>query len=100
MDIKIFKNKNINIKIRNIEDVNKDYFSEYVYNCLLDNDFSIPYNSGCAGNYTMYDTLYNYYTDGIYMILHSQIKELMKGKTIKLYYTAPSAEDIEAINNI
>lgn len=99
MDIKIFKNKNINIKIKDVKNVNKNNISEYIYNSLLDNNFSIPYDSGCMGNYDMFDTLYNYDTNGVYIILHSNFDDLRKGKTVKLYYSSPTAEDIDIIEN-
>lgn len=99
MDIKIFKNKNINIKIENIKEVNKNDFMEYYYNALLDHEFALPFDSGCAGNFDMYDTYYNCYTGGIYIILHSDFKKLMEGKSVKLYYGEPDDEDMEIINN-
>ena len=97
MNIKYFKNGNINIKLDadEIQDINalKNYRMDCIENevlaTLLDScelDF-IPANdlTGCAGNYNMYYSLYNAYTGFEYTPLDTDFLNAAAGKTLKLY---------------
>lgn len=97
MNIKYFKNGNINIKFDpdEIKDINnlKNYRTSCIENevlsTLLDScelDFiSSDAGAGCAGNANMYYQLYNAYTGLEYLPLDIDFLNAAGGKTLKLY---------------
>lgn len=97
MNIKYFKNGNINIKfapdeikdIKNLVNYRTGCIENEVYCTLLDSaelDF-IPSDAGtgCAGNYNMYYQIYNCYTGLEYTPLDIDFLNAAAGKTLKLY---------------
>lgn len=97
MDIRYFKNGNINIKFNadELHEINelKNYrmgcVENEVYATLMDScelDF-IPADmaTGCAGNYNMYYAIYNAYTGFEYTPLDIDFLNAAAGKTLKLY---------------
>lgn len=97
MDIRYFKNGNINIKFNadELHEINelKNYrmgcVENEVYATLMDScelDF-IPADmaTGCAGNYNMYYAIYNAYTGFEYTPLDIDFLSAAAGKTLKLY---------------
>lgn len=84
MEIKRFKNTNINIKLDNEErELSTDELFFKIVNSY-ELDFSIPFDSGCASNYEMYHPLYCNYNDRLYLVLDSDLDKLREGKTVKL----------------
>ena len=97
MNIKYFKNGNINIKfdadelheINELKNYRMDCIENEVYAALMDSaelDF-IPAVDvmGCAGNYNMYYAMYNAYTGFEYTPLDMDFLNAAAGKTLKLY---------------
>lgn len=97
MNIKYFKNGNINIKfdpdeikdINNLENYRTTCVENEVYCTLLDSaelDFlASDAGTGCAGNANMYYQLYNAYTGLEYLPLDIDLLNAAAGKTLKLY---------------
>lgn len=52
---------------------------------------------GCAGNYDMYQSFYNFYTDRIYMVLYSSQADWENGSSILLRAQEPDDYDREEI---
>lgn len=106
MEIKYFKNGNINIKfdpdeikdINNLVNYRTGCIENEVYCTLLDSaqlDF-IPSDAGtgCASNYNMYYDLYNCYTGFEYTPLDIDFINAASGKTLKLYARKISDEEL------
>lgn len=97
---KEFKNGNINIKLDNaaIEDMKKDDVL-FISDCLSWIDCNFIGETYCLSNYETGHTIYNSYSDLVYIFPWSCLEELRAGKTVKLYARKPEIEDRELIDN-
>ena len=106
MNIKYFKNGNINIKFDKDEAADikalKNYRTSCIENevfCTLLDSIELDFISsddctGCAGNYNMYYQLYNCFTGFEYTPLDINLIEAADGKTLKLYAHKISEADL------
>ena len=97
---KEFKNGNINIKFDHaaIEEMKKDELL-FLSDCLSRIDCDFIGETYCLSNYDVGHTLYNSYSDLVYIFPWSCLEELKAGKTVKLYARKPEIEDRELIDN-
>ena len=58
-------------------------------------DIDLFGESGCAGNFDMYQCFYSCYTDKKYMVLYSQQKDFEEGKVIRVYAEELDEDDRE-----
>lgn len=85
MKVRRYKNGNFTIQKEKDEKLSLEEQSLLIaiyYHC---DDMDLLGDPGCAGNYDMYQSFYNYYTDKKYMVLFSQQKDFDEGKLIRLY---------------
>ena len=103
--IKEFENGNINIKLSadTIANINAGKYSDIeVLSWLLD-DLDCYYigEEFCLSNFDMGISIYNCYSDLVYILAFSDIiNKLMKNKTLKLYAATPTADDRLLIDEI
>ena len=81
-EIKRFKNGNMNVKI-NLE--KGDEILESFLSAVYDYDCEVWGDEFCISNFEMGICLYSWYTDMKYIVSYTDLDELEKGKTIKLY---------------
>ena len=96
--IKEYKNGNITIKYYKdgIRENKRD--SILTLSSLLDMiDCYFIGETYCLGNYAMGHTIYNVYSDLVYVFPWSEIEELERGKTIRLYARKPNETDKEIL---
>jgi len=95
---KEFKNGNINIKFGNdaIEEFKKDELL-FLCDCLSLIDCDFIGETYCLSNYETGHTLYNSYSDLVYIFPWSCLEDLKQGKTVKLYARKPDEYDRQLI---
>lgn len=103
--IKEFENGNINIKLSvdAIANINAGKYSDIeVISWLLDGlDCYFIGEQFCLSNFDMGVSIYNCYSDLVYILAFSDIiNKLMQNKTLKLYATTPTADDRILIDEI
>lgn len=99
-NIKEFKNGNLNIKFtpNDIQDAQKDELLTLV--SVLDNvDCYFIGDTYCLSNFETGHTIYNAYSDLVYVFPWSCLDELKQEKTVKLYARTPDGTDRETIYN-
>jgi len=96
--IKEYKNGNIAIKLYldNIEEFEKDEVLE-ISELFSQLDCYFIGESYCLSNYAMGHTVYNIYSDLVYIFPWPALEDLKAGKTIKLYASKPDEIDREWI---
>lgn len=97
-----FQNGNFNIKFSDdaIKNISAGRFSDIeCLSWLFDSlDTYFVGDHFCLSNYDMGALLYNYYSDKCYILVFSDIENvLMQGKTLKLYSFEPSEDDRQEI---
>lgn len=94
--IKEFKNGNINIKYDpdTIKEAIKDELLT-LFNLLGNIDCYFIGETYCLGNYETGHTVYNIYSDLVYIFAWSDLEELKAGHTVKLYARKPEKEELE-----
>lgn len=93
-----YKNGNITIKYyeEGIEESKKDYV--LALSSLLDMiDCYFIGETYCLSNYEEGHTIYNAYSDLVYIFSWNDIEELEKGKTVRLYAKKPDETDREIL---
>lgn len=98
--IKEFKNGNINIKFdtETIKEAGKDEL--LTLSSVLDNiDCYFIGETYCLSNYETGHTVYNAYSDLIYIFAWSDLEKLKAGHTVKLYARKPEKEDREILES-
>lgn len=103
--IKEFENGNINIKLSvdAIADINAGKYSDIEVISWLLNDLDCYFigEEFCLSNFDMGVSIYNYYSDLVYILAFSDIiNKLMQNKTLKLYAATPTADDRALIDEI
>jgi len=98
---KEFKNGNINIKLDNdaIEEFKKDELL-FLCDCLSWIDCDFIGETYCLSNYDIGHTLYNSYSDLVYIFPWSCLEDLKQGKTVKLYARKPDKWDRGLIEGV
>lgn len=94
--IKEFQNGNINLRFDRtmIEEAQKDEILTLV--SLLETlDCYFIGESYCLSNYETGHTVYNAYSDLVYIFAWSELEKLLQGKTVKLYARKPNKTDRE-----
>ena len=101
MEMKKFKNGNINIKLENHETMIKSYYYaiEMICNeldfCTMDDTNEVQHNEYCLGNDCIaYDLYHNGDDSIVYMFSSYAYEKLLQGKTIKLYATKNESEEV------
>ena len=107
MNIKYFKNGNINIRFDADEAADIKALKNYRTGCIENEVFATLLDSaeldfissndctGCAGNYNMYYQLYNCFTGFEYTPLDADFIAAADGKTLKLYAHKITEEELE-----
>lgn len=102
MNIKYFKNGNINIKLDTdeIQEIKKEIARgwESEISAILQRLDDIILNDNCeqsAGNFTTCYVFYNCYTGREYMPLYKDFVDACQGKTVKLYGHKISDTDLQ-----
>ena len=103
--IREFNNGNINIKLSvdTIADINAGKYSDIEVLSWLLNDLDCYFISDqfCLSNFDMGVSIYNCYSDLVYILAFSDIiNKLMQNKTLKLYAATPTADDRSLIDEI
>jgi len=93
---KEYKNGNITIKFdkNTIEDAKQDKLL-ILSSVLSDFDCYFIGESYCLGNFAMGHTVYNAYSDLVYVFDWNLLAMLMNGETVKLYARTPDETDRE-----
>lgn len=96
--VKEYKNGNIVIKYDSelIELAKKEPLFA-IETALEGNDCYFIGETYCLGNYETGHTIYNAYSDLVYVFLWSELEELERGKTIRLYARKPNETDREIL---
>jgi len=98
--IKEFQNGNINLRFDRtmIEEAQKDEILTLV--SLLETlDYYFIGESYCLSNYETGHTVYNAYSDLVYIFAWSELEKLIQGKTVKLYARKPNKTDREILES-
>lgn len=98
--IKQFQNGNINLRFDRtmIEEAQKDEILTLVP--LLETlDCYFIGESYCLSNYETGHTVYNAYSDLVYIFAWSELEKLKQGKTVKLYARKPNKTDREILES-
>lgn len=98
--IKEFQNGNINLRFDRtmIEEAQKDEILTLV--SLLETlDCYFIGESYCLSNYETGHTVYNAYSDLVYIFAWSELEKLLQGKTVKLYARKPNKTDREILKS-
>ena len=98
--IKEFQNGNINLRFDRtmIEEAQKDEILTLV--SLLETlDCYFIGESYCLSNYETGHTVYNAYSDLVYIFAWSELEKLIQGKTVKLYARKPNKTDREILES-
>lgn len=98
--IKEFQNGNINLRFDRtmIEEAQKDEILTLV--SLLETlDCYFIGESYCLSNYETGHTVYNAYSDLVYIFAWSELEKLLQGKTVKLYARKPNKTDREILES-
>ena len=99
--IKEFNNGNLNIKLDKpaIETISKRGYDVYFLTDLFSwLDTYFIGETYCISNYETGHTLYNLYSDLVYVFPWSCLETLKQGKTVKLYAHKPDSWEREEIN--
>ena len=101
MEVKKFKNGNINIKLENHDTMIKSYYHaiETICNeldfCTLEDTEDVQHNEYCLGNDCIACDLYHNGDDSIiYMFSSYACEKLLQGKTVKLYAIKNESEEV------
>lgn len=96
---KEFKNGNINIKLdaAGIEEMKKDEVL-FISDCLSWVDCDFIGETYCISNYETGHTIYNAYSDLVYVFPWSYLENLKQGETVKLYARRPDEYDRELLD--
>lgn len=98
---KRYKNGNLSIRFSpdEIADINVGKYSdiELLSSKLERFDSYFVGESYCISNYELGSTIYNCYSDHVYLFNFSDVDILMGGKTLKLYAQKPSGTEREII---
>ena len=101
MEMKKFKNGNINIKLENHDTMVKSYYNaiETICNeldfCTMEDNENIQHNEYCLGNDCIAcDLYYNGDDSIIYMFSSYACEKLLQGKTIKLYAIKNESKEV------
>lgn len=96
--IKEFKNGNLNIKLNRdaIEEMKRDEIL-FISEALSWLDCYFIGETYCLSNYECGHTIYNLFSDLVYIFPWSYLEDLKKGKSVKLYAHKPDATDRELI---
>jgi len=103
--IKEFNNGNVSIKLDTdiLEEINAGHTTaRYIVNELLSSLDIYQYGDDFSmGNFTMALSLYNCYSDLVYIMTYYDIVHtLLEGRTLKLYAATPTADDKILIDEI
>ena len=95
---KEFKNGNLNIKLtpEAIEEMKRDEVL-FLSDVLYWNDCYFIGETYCLNNWETGHTIYNAYSDVVYIFPWSALETLKEGKTVKLYARHPDETDREII---
>lgn len=97
---KEYKNGNLTIKYdaETIQEAEKD--AVLILACVLEEiDCDFFGETYCLNNFETGHSVYNAYSDLVYVFPWRLLDELQKGKTIRLHARKPDAADLEIINN-
>lgn len=99
-NIKEFKNGNINLKFDRdlLEDAKKDELLT-LSSLLNEIDCYFIGETYCLSNYETGHTIYNCYSDLVYIFPWAALEELKAGKTVKLYARKPDEADREIVES-